>query len=748
MYGPDQDNYIVSHIIHLMEILQKSQLDMDHLTDGAGQETFLSLLDSQDVRTAYEIVRFMDEMPGGFLIYYADEKEQIVYANRATLHIFQCRTMAEFREFTGNSFRGMVHPEDLDAVEQSISKQITGSQFDFDYVEYRSIRRDGAIRWIEDYGHFVHSEFFRDIFYVFISDATEKHNRQIAEKESLIQASQMEKQKFQDLIQKYDKEKALINREYLRRLEVIQGLSVNYESIFYADAAQDQIMPYRLSVRCRALFGEDFQVYKFSLFMLRYINAWVHPEDQDLLRKVTSLDYIQEKLSGSQTFYVNFRVASGGEVQYLQLRIVNVGKPGQVSQIVMGFRRVDEELQREMEQKQMLAEALDNATQAINAKNTFLSNMSHDIRTPLNAIFGFATLAKQNCQDPEAVYGYLERIETASRQLLDLVNKVLELSQTESGQVQVVEAPCDLCNTIEEVFSFLKPQTEDKGISFSLDCSGVSHKMVYCDQEKLKQLTLYLANNAVTYTKPGGKVSIVLTQRENLPNQYAVFQLAVEDTGIGISAEFLNRIFEPFTREKNTTLSGIHGIGLGLTIAKSIVDMMGGAIDVKSVVGKGSTFTVTLRLRLLLENLSAHEGSTCERREIPIPKEGGRNILLVEDNAINLEIETEILQELGFTIETAVNGRIAVEKVAESKPGEFDVILMDIQMPVMDGWQAAEEIRKLENPELANIPIIALSANVFERDVKKSIESGMNAHLPKPLDVAMLMDTIEKITEK
>lgn len=745
MYEQEQDNYIVDHIIHLMNFLQENHLDMDQVMSGADQKILKHIEKSPDFLTAYEIVCFMNEMPGGFIIYFADSTEQIIYANRAALQIFQCDTMAEFRSYCGNSFRGLIHPEDLEEVEQSIQFQISNSQASLDYVEYRTIRKDGEIRWIEDYGRFIHSNTFQDIFYVFISDATEKHNRQIAERESLIHESNLEKQKYQTMIQEFDKERTLINGEYLRRLEVIQGLSVNYESIFYADIEQDQIVPYRLSGRCQAVYDESVPVYVLSRFMSRYINAWVHPEDQELVYKMTSLDYMREKLSDSQTFYMNFRVANSGEVQYLQLRVVNVGRADQVSQIVIGFRRVDEELQQEMEQKQMLAEALDNAKRAINAKDAFLSNMSHDIRTPLNAIFGFANLAKQNCKDPEAVRGYVERIETASKQLLDLVNKVLELAQTESGQIQAVETPCDLCSTIQEIFDFLKPQAVDKSIAFSLDFSQVSHKMVYCDYEKMKQLVLYLTNNAVTYTKPGGKVSITLAERENLPNQYAVFQLIVEDTGIGISQDFIKRIFEPFSREKNTTLSGIHGIGLGLTIAKSIVDMMGGTIDVESEVGKGSSFTITLRLRLMLENLSVHSEPASSDEETAEIQAGCQNILLVEDNEINLEIETEILQGLGFTVETAINGKLAVEKVSSAQPGQFDLILMDIQMPVMDGWQAAKEIRSLENPELANIPMIALSANVFESDVKKSIESGMNAHLPKPLDVGILLDTIDKL---
>ncbi len=728
MHRQDEDNYLIGQIIYLMNYLQENHLDIEQFMDCDNQENPPSFPELQDFQSAYKIVKFMDEMPGGFLIYYAEGTGQIIYANRALLRTFQCKTMAEFREFTGNSFWGMVHPEDCEAVRQSIRSQISISQYDLDYVEYRIIRKDGTVRWMEDYGHFIRNGLFKDIFYVFIGDATEKHIRQLAERENLIK--------------EYNKERDSINQEYLRRLEVIEGLSVNYESIFYVNLDDDQMLPYRLSRRSESFFNQRSETGGFMQFLTEYVTDWVFPEDREIFRKATEPDYIREKLAEYKTYYINYRISDNEEIQYLQLRVVNVGRQNQVSQIVMGYRRVDEELQQEMEQKQLLAEALDNATQAIRVKDTFLSNMSHDMRTPLNAIFGFTTLAKQNCQNPEIVRNYLDRIETSSKQLLELINKVLELSQSESGQTHTIEVQYDLCSTIKEVYDFLLPQTVDKGIHFTLDCSHVTHRVIYGDQEKLKHLVLYLANNAVTYTKTGGRVGISVVEQEELPNQFAVYQLVVEDTGIGISEDFLTRIFEPFAREKNTTLSGIHGIGLGLTIAKNIVNMMGGTIDVKSKVNEGSTFTITLRFRIQPSSFSVPSD---EPEQDNSPKT--QRILLVEDNEINLEIETEILQDLGFDIDSAVNGKIAVDKLRQATPGEFDLVLMDIQMPVMDGWQAAEEIRRLDNPKISCIPIIALSANVFESDIRKSIESGMNAHIPKPLDVGLLMETIEKITK-
>ena len=734
-----EDRSLISRTLDLLEFLQSHGMDLDHLAENA--EQLSSLPDSQNIQLAWEAIRFMDEMPGGFLIYYAEGNEEIIYANKALLRIFQCTTMEEFRLLTGNSFRGLVHPEDLEEVEKSIALQIADSQYDLDYVEYRACRKDGTIAWIEDYGHFIQTPSTGGIFYVFLNDTTEKRNRILADRARLIQEKNEKERMLQNLILRHDQERAQINQEYLQHLEIIEGLSINYDSIFYADLDKNQLLPYRLSDRSQRIFDEKYQARPYDASIAEYRDTWVHPEDRALFAQITTPARVREELSGCSTYSFNYRILQGDTPRYVQLRIVNVEPEEHISQVIMGFRNVDEELQQEMEQRQMLMEALDNANLAIVAKNTFLSNISHDMRTPLNAIFGFTTLAKQNLPDPGVARIYLDRIETSSRQLLDMISKVLELSQTESEEAHAEELECDLCEAVQAVYDFMQPQAEEKHIDFRLDCSTVRHKLVYSDPEKIKQMLLYLANNAVTYTAPGGKVSITAAEQGELPNQYSVFQLMISDTGTGISEEFLERIFEPFARERNTTLSGIHGIGLGLTIAKNIVDLLGGTIDVQSAVGEGSTFTITLQLRvhpILCTTCKDDEDFHAE----------GMKLLLVEDNELNREIETELLQEAGLTIETAADGQIAVEKVSRSAPGDFDLILMDIQMPVMDGWTASKAIRSLENPALAGIPIIALSANVFASDIRKSAECGIDAHLPKPMDISTLLKTMAEVARK
>lgn len=748
MKKQNQEHHLVEYIVDLLNILETenvdiSNIDAEDLMELAAKTGDCSIQKPHNIQTAYEAVKFMDEMPGGFLIYHADDNEQIIYANKALLRIFQCSTLQEFRKITNNSFQGIVYPEDLDEVEQSIKEQISASQYDLDYVEYRIIRKDGSLRWIEDYGHYIYSEFAGGIFYVFIGDATEKKKKHLEEKATILNERLQNEQKLQSLIEEYDKEIKLINQEHLWRLEVIEGLSINYESILYADLDTDKILPYRLSSRNSPQFGNKMQARGYLWYTSEYIEEWVHPDDRQMVSVITSPGCIREKLLNHKTFYVNYRIIDNGEIQYLQLRVVNVGNKNHISQIVMGYRSVDEELRREMEQKQMLEEALNNADLAITAKNTFLSNMSHDMRTPLNAIFGYTVLARKYTSNSEAVEDYLEKIESSGRQLLDLIDKVLEISWTETNDVQLEELECNLCDIMQDLYNMLLPQAQKKNINLSVNSSRLMHYDVFSDPGKLKQLFMHLSNNAIKYTEYGGRVDVSLVELERLPNDQIVCQFTVEDTGIGIGEEFLEHIFEPFEREKNTTLSGVHGTGLGLTIVKNITEMMGGRIEVKSNAGKGSRFTVTLRLRIQEQPLSISNGN-----EDTLSQLMNHKILLVEDNEINLEIETEILQGLGFVIETAENGSIAVEKIKEAAPGEFALVLMDIQMPVMDGLQATQLIRKIENPDLARIPIIALSANAFESDRKMSIESGMNAHLTKPIDVPLLLETLVKTLKK
>lgn len=673
----------------------------------------------QDMKTVIFFKKIMDEMPGGFFIYRADGDEELIYANAAMLRIFGCDTMEEFQELTGNSFKGIVHPEDLDEVEKSIWQQIRLSHYDLDYVEYRIIRKDGEIRWVEDYGHFIHSE-KGDFFYVFAGDATEKKRRR-------------------------EKEHEKFRQEQLRRGGIIEALSGDYESIFYVDLDQNFIEAYRFSERIECQFGKEENTCEFDGFATEYIRRWVCPEDRELVEMANNPEYIRKRLSRNNMFYVNYRIHKGEDKEYLQLRIVNVGKKDHISQIVMGYRSVDSEIMHEMEQKYVMEEALKQAKHANSAKDTFLANMSHDMRTPMNAIMGFTTLAEKSKSDKEKLGYYLDKIATASEQLLTLINDVLELSGIGEGKLQIEETRCSLPEIMRRLEEKMGPKAEARHIRYTSDISEVKHGNIYVDRQKLEKLLLYLADNAVKYTNDGGQVNVRVVESADRVKEHGFYQFIVEDNGIGIDKDFQKHIFEPFERHKNTTLSGVPGSGLGLAIAKNIVDFLNGRIDILSKEGEGSRFTVSLRLRFQKESSNTYFKKETEAAEEK-PKKPKR-ILVVEDNELNLEIEEELLQGEGFLVDTAVNGKIAVEKVENSTPGYYALILMDIQMPVMDGYQASRKIRHLQNRELAGIPIIALSANAFDEDKKKSMESGMSAHVAKPVNILQLVGLINEMCQ-
>ena len=390
-----------------------------------------------------------------------------------------------------------------------------------------------------------------------------------------------------------------------------------------------------------------------------------------------------------------------------------------------------------IQENEQLEVRLSAAEEASKAKTFFLSNMSHDIRTPLNAIIGYTTLANGEGVTLEEKSGYIDKIGIAGRQLLDIVNDVLDMSRIESGKF-IPEPTCvNLENCAREVCDLVRVQLEAKKIRLSLSCD-ISHKWVLCDKVMMDRAVMNLLCNAGKFTEENGSVSL---QMKELPGSEGTgrYEIRIKDTGIGMSREFVERLFVPFERERTSTVSKIQGTGLGLAITKSIIDMMGGSITVQTEKGKGTEFTITVGFPLAEP---AEEICSCEGEELSFE---GLRALLVEDNMINMEIAQMLLDQAGFVIETAENGKIALEMTAASEPGYYDVILMDIQMPVMDGYTAAQAIRALPDPGLAGIPIIAMTANAFQEDIKKAEEAGMNGHIAKPLDIPDMKSTLQRV---
>ena len=398
-----------------------------------------------------------------------------------------------------------------------------------------------------------------------------------------------------------------------------------------------------------------------------------------------------------------------------------------------------------------LKTAVEAAENASKAKSTFLSNMSHDIRTPMNAIIGFATLAVSNIDSREKVRDYLGKILSSGNHLLSLINDVLDMSWIESGKLHLEETEVNLPEVLHDLKTIVCGQVQEKQLDLFMDVIDVTNEDVFCDKTRLNQVMLNLLSNAIKFTPAGGTISVRLTQLHGAPAGKGMYEIRVKDNGIGVSQEFSEHIFEPFERERSSTVSRIQGTGLGLAISKNIIDLMGGTIEVHSEENKGTEFIIRLALRLQETPLTAlgqkqeklHDGI------LPLCHKNadfqGKRLLLVEDNDLNREIVEEILSKYGFLVEPAENGAVAVEKLKNSQPGDFDLVLMDIQMPIMDGYEATKAIRGLEDPNLANIPILAMTANVFEEDRKAAMENGMNGFLSKPIVLAEVIRALQSI---
>lgn len=381
------------------------------------------------------------------------------------------------------------------------------------------------------------------------------------------------------------------------------------------------------------------------------------------------------------------------------------------------------------------------------AKTEFLSQMSHDIRTPMNAVISFTNFAIEEDDISVIKEDYLPKIRSSSSHLLMLINEVLEMSRIESGKLELSINPCNIVKISEETISMLQVQTKEKNIALSIS-TNVKNEFVYGDRLKLDQILVNFFSNAVKFTPEGGTINITLKQNEIDDKNIGEYEMAFSDTGIGMSDDFVKRVFEPFERERTSTVSGIEGTGLGLAIVKKIVDAMGGCISVESQKDEGTTFTVRLRFRLvepeLISGLELESQSKCKVSfEEMKEKFKGKRLLLVEDNEFNRIISETVLGEAGFIIETAEDGSVAVEMVKRVPADYYNVILMDIQMPIMNGYEATRVIRSLDD-ERSNIKIIAVTANAFESDIKDAKDAGMNEHISKPINVEELCEVLLK----
>lgn len=655
----------------------------------------------------------------------------------------------------------------------------------------------------------------------------------------------------------------------LEQMDIVKALSRDYTEITQVDLEENTSVAFKS--RGEMVDDDRRKVHPYDQTWAWIIEKYVYPADREAFREKVSAAALECALKDADALIIPFRATVEGEFHHYQVKFVTAGDDRR--HLILGIRNADAEVKEEEERRKVLQDALTAAEHANRAKTTFLNSMSHDIRTPMNAIIGFTALAAAHIDNKKQVADYLGKISVSSEHLLSLINDVLDMSRIESGKVKLDERETHLPDVLHDLRTIIQANVHAKQLELFIDTVDVTHEDIICDKLRLNQILLNLISNAVKFTKPGGMLSIRVIEKNDAPNGYADYMFRVKDSGIGMSSEFQKHIFEAFTREQTSTVSGIQGAGLGMAITKNIVDMMGGTISVESEIGKGTEFTVCLQFRisgstprceripklaglhalvadddfntcasvtrmlgkigmraewttsgkeavlrtqLALENddefsayiidwimpdmngietvrriraligdskpiiiLTAYdwtdieeeareagvtafcskplfmselreallkplEEETAETAEKPLDETfEGKSILLVEDNELNQEIAATILEEHGFSVDLAGDGTVAVEKMETADADRYDLILMDIQMPHMDGYEATRRIRALEDRVKANIPIYAMTANAFEEDRQKALDAGLNGHIAKPIDIANLIAVLK-----
>ena len=519
--------------------------------------------------------------------------------------------------------------------------------------------------------------------------------------------------------------------------EIIEGISKDYFSVLLVELDQGQIYSYREA-------GSNGK--RIADFCRSYHDRWTEllpAYAKDLVSDASRENFLDElsfeKLkSCNEDYSFTYEYMSDEGILYYQARVSYVKKKDRTRAVVIGTRDIDDLIKRERLQKEQLKEAYIRAENASKAKTDFLNSMSHDIRTPMNVILGYNQLMKKQLTDPVLV-DYQKKIEQSGNLLLSIINDVLNMARIESGKSVLSESSESIVDMVEEVTNVFGAMALEKEIVLDTKMDIV-HKQVLCDSTKVKEILVNLIGNAIKYTHSGGRVSVDVKELECSKEGYGTYQIQIIDTGIGMSESFIPTLFEAFTREAT---GDIIGTGLGMPIVKKLVDMMGGTIDVESKLGKGSTFTITIDHKLVDEERSETRQKNLMNSEYSLK---GKHVLLAEDNELNAEFAKIILEDCGLHVDLARDGLECVGKVVQKPVGSYDFILMDIQMPNMNGYLATQKIRTI--PEKNTIPIIAMSANAFDEDKKQALNAGMDGYISKPIDMDKLQSQIIEILKE
>ena len=655
----------------------------------------------------------IDNIPGGYHRCSLEEGHPFLYISNRFLAILGW-TREEIRTIFDNKFDNMLHPDDRnlssDYVARILDTRGHGSEKD---QIYRLLGKDGY-HWVTDATTLVKSG-NQTFFQGNITDFTD-----------FVKAKEKKEQEIE-----------------LQR-EIIEGLGKEYFSVLAVELDKDRVLSYRESGENGKIISDFCRKCgnRWSKIIPSYAEMMVSDNTNGEFENQLGLETLRSQEKDYSMTY-EFKLETG--INYHQVRVAFVKKKDGTRMAVVGTRNIDSLIKKERMQEEKLKKAYVAAENANKAKTEFLNNMSHDIRTPMNVILGYNHLMKSQLTESKQL-DYQKKIEQSGKLLLAIINNVLDMARIESGKIKVDENYERVGEVVDEIISTFSSEAEEKEIHLS-GSMKVTHRNILCDGTKIREIYVNLVSNAMKYTPRGGNVTITVEELPCEKEGYMKVKSEIKDTGIGMSKEYLPTLFEPFSREQNTTTRRIGGTGLGMPIVKKMVDLMGGSIEVASELGKGTVFTFTLMHKIADRKFYSQKTEAAETSEMG-KNLSGKHVLLAEDNDLNAEIAVTVLEETGIVIERVEDGIQCVNRVAQMSPGTYDLILMDIQMPNMDGYKATRCIRRLDDKKKAEIPIIAMTANAFAEDRKKAFDAGMNGHIAKPIDIEKLGAVILSVLNK
>lgn len=628
-------------------------------------------------------------------------------------------TMEEFKKFTGNNAMGMVYPPDLPRALADCNECFKDGNPTYS-TKYRVPCKDGSLKWVMDSGRKTKTPEGNTIINSIYLDITKDEEA----RQSELNHERRTKQQYYDLL---------------------SSINSNYYFIYLVNLEDGSGIPLRLPETECAVFTSYSTNGLYDIEPL--VRSHFHPDDSAKILEHFSLSGLRRQ---KKDRHIDFALECrsrlfGSEYRWTAFNSTLLAQSDGYHQIILTLRDIHEDKLKELREQQALQEAFDAAKAANMAKNEFLSRMSHDIRTPMNAIMGMTAIAGKYLDDKDRIQDCLAKITTASNHLLNLINEVLDMAKIESGKLNLLEEDFSISAMLQELLDLINPQLLVKKHHFTLTKAPELRDNVLGDKLRLKQLLLNILANAIKYTPPYGSISLEVRETHSRLHDTIGYEFIITDNGIGMDSEFAAKIFEPFARASDSRTSEIEGTGLGMTIALNIARMMNGTIDVQSTLGKGSAFKATVYLRphqqIRSSKASVPAAGIDSLQEISCR---GKQVLLVEDNELNLEIAVELLKYAGLNITTAKNGLEGLDKFKAAPPGTYALILMDIQMPVMNGLEAAKAIRALPVKDAQTVPIVAMTANAFPEDIAATLQAGMNEHLSKPIDLEQFHSILQK----